>query len=265
MSEIQSLARGLHILDRIAKTDRSVSITELADELGIDKSSASRLVKTLVNYGYLQQESGSRRYTIGKRLYQLSLQLLNDMPIREKARPYLYRLVNQTGECAHTAVHSGGKALVIDDVETDTTLRVVGGVGRMIPLHCTAVGKGLLAFSDIPLPEELISRTQHTITDADDLRDHLAEIRALGYALDDEENDLGIRCMAAPVYNMVGMVIATIGISGPTVRISDSRLPHLAAQVMQAAAELSAELGYLPEEQQRDEDLRPVEHGAQFD
>jgi DNA-binding IclR family transcriptional regulator len=244
MSEIQSLARGLIIMDLVANSEEGVSVTELAAVLEIDKSSASRLVKTLVNYGYLQQKPGSRRFILGQRLYKLSWQLLNRMPVREKAKPYLYRLMQSTGECSHTAVYSEGKALVIDDVEAEASLRVAGGIGRLIPLHCTAVGKGLLAFTDIPLPDELIVRTPRTMTTPEQVNADLKATRARGFAFDDEENDEGVRCIAAPVYDYTGMAIATIGISGPTVRVTNERVPQLATAVMTAAHQLSLDLGY---------------------
>ncbi len=247
MKGVQSLARGLHILDLIANHGRSLSVTELAHALQIDKSSASRLVRTLADHGYLQIEPGTRRYTLGRRLYHIGWQMLNLMPIRHKARPYLCRLVQETGECAHTAVFAEGKALVIDDVETETTLRVVSGTGRMIPLHCTAVGKGLLAFAEVPFPQELKVFTPHTITSVEQLEAHLVETRARGYALDDEEFDEGIRCIAAPVYNYMGIAIAVIGISGPKMRLLDHRLEQGAALVMRAAYALSLELGYVGE------------------
>lgn len=245
MDKIQSLARGLHILDLIANSERSQGITELAQELGIDKSTVSRLVKTMVIYGYLQPEPGSRRYTLGKRLYHIGWQMLNLVPMRQNARPYLYRLVQETGECAHTAVYAEGKVLVIDDVETETTLRVVSGTGRMIPLHCTALGKVMLAFSEVPMQKELQSFTGRTLTDFDSLRLHLEQVRAQGYGLDDEEYDAGIRCMAAPVYNQMGIAIAAIGISGPAVRVTHERIPVFAERVKCAARELSADLGYI--------------------
>ncbi len=245
MSEIQSLARGLFIMDLVANSEEGVSVTELAEVLGIDKSSVSRLVKTLVNYGFMQQKPGSRRFILGKRLYKISWQLLNRMPVREKAKPYLYRLMQSTGECSHTAVYSEGKALVIDDVEAAASLRVAGGMGRLIPLHCTAVGKGLLAFADIPIPDELLVRTPRTMTTHEQVIADLKETRARGFAFDDEENDEGVRCLAAPVYDYTGMAIATIGISGPTVRVTNERLSQLAVEVMAAARQLSIDLGYV--------------------
>lgn len=242
---IQSLARGLRILDLVANSERSLGVTELAQALEIDKSSASRLVKTMVGFGYLQPEPRSRRYTLGKRLYHISWQMLNLMPMRQHARPYLYRLVQETGECAHTAVYAESRALVIDDVEAETSLRVVSGTGRMIPLHCTALGKVMLAFCEVPWPKELAAFTGRTLTDFDALTAHLEQVRAQGYALDDEEYDAGIRCMAAPIYNHMGIAIGAMGISGPTVRVTYERVPAFAERVMGAARELSADLGFV--------------------
>lgn len=248
MSEIQSLARGLAILDLFAQADHSLSITEIAQALSIDKSSASRMVRTLVNHDYVQPDGQTRRYRLGKRLHQIGWQLVNRMPLREKAHPYLEQLVQQTGECAHTAVYSQGKALVIDDVEARTSLRVSGGTGRLIPLHCTAIGKSLLAFGDMTLPTELTHYMPATITNADALHTHLARIRSQGYALDDEEHEPGVRCLAAPVFDYLGAVISSIGISGPTVRITPERIPALAEHVIRAAYALSLDLGYQPDE-----------------
>lgn len=248
MSEIQSLMRGLQIVDLIWQAGRSVSITELAEALDVDKSSASRLVKTLVSAGYLQPERGSRKYVVGPRLYQMGWELVNRMPLREKARKYLYRLVKDTEECAHTAVYSEGKALMIDDVEASHSLRVVGGIGRMLPMHCTAVGKTLLAFGELPLPATLERKMPNTLTDPDELARHLAQVCEQGYAIDDEEHQPGVRCLAAPVYNMAGIAVAAIGISGPTVRVTKERVAVLAGHVLRAARELSAELGYNAEE-----------------
>jgi IclR family transcriptional regulator, KDG regulon repressor len=248
VSDIQSLARGLQILDQIAANGGSVSVTEIAEKLEVDKSTASRLVKTLVNWEYLQPDRHSRRFVLGKRLYQIGWQLVNQMEVREKAKPYLYRLVQSTGECAHTAIYSEGRALMIDDVEAEASLRVIGGIGRRLHLHCTAVGKSLLAFDPhIPFPEQLPRYTRDTITDPDALRCHLDDIRAQGYAYDNQEHELGVCCLAAPVYDPMGNVLASIGISGPSVRVTPDRIEPLAAQVIAAARQLSADMGYMPE------------------
>jgi DNA-binding IclR family transcriptional regulator len=242
LAEIQSLGRGLKILDQLLESGGSMSITELSRQLDLDKSTVSRLMQTLVLHDYAQPDYGGRGYMLGKKFTRMSWQLLNQMPIRDQAKPFLFGLMHVTGECAHTAVYSEQQALVIDDVEAPASLRVVGGIGRLIPLHCTAVGKCLLAFAGVPLPTHRPARTPRTITSLGRMLDHLEEIRALGYALDDEENDAGVRCIAAPICDRTQQTIACIGISGPTVRMTNERLPLLTSQVMAAARDLSTQL-----------------------
>lgn len=245
MREIQSLARGLQLLDTIINSGRGHSVTELAERFDLDKSTVSRLLKTMESYGYIQQERNSRNYTVGKRMYGIGWQLTNRYSLRETAKPYLNRLAEQTGECAHIGVYSAGKALVTDDVQPETSLlRVVGTSGRLIGLHNTAVGKSLIAFGDFPLPEELPQFTPKTITDIQVLMTHLETIRQQGYALDDEENEPGVRCIGVPVYDEVGITVATIGISGPTIRITPRNLADFVEILWQSACELSRDLGY---------------------
>lgn len=245
MREIQSLARGVQIIDLLVNSCRPHSITELAAALELDKSSVSRLVRTLENYGYVQKANGSRKYTIGKRMFAIGLQLTNRHAVRETAKPYLDYLATVTGECAHIGVYSAGKALVTDDVQSETSLlRVIGKSGRHINLHNTAVGKGLVAYGDFPIPEEFPALTPRTITDPELFAEELQRVREQGYALDDEENEPGVRCIAAPVFDMVGVTVASVGISGPTVRVTDERIEQLACAVKEVAQRLSRELGF---------------------
>lgn len=250
MKEVKTLAKGLQILDYLIETGAqtdvhpTISVTEAASLLGVDKSNASRMLQTLSHYGYTQRTEGSRAYGLGGKLKNwdaASSQLL----LRQLARPFLLQLMKRTGECAHIAVPMAAqeRALIIDDVESTASLRVAGGMGRTEQLHCTAVGKCLLAFVGLMLPKRLEPRTTKTITDAALLKEHLKTVRQQGYAYDDEENYDGVRCLAAPVYNQQYHAIACIGISGPTVRMSDRRLGQLIQQVRDAAAELSKSLG----------------------
>ena len=239
MSEIQSLARGLKILDLLGQAQDGASITELAEILGVDKGSASRLVSTLARYGYAEKDEVTRRYHLGARVVSLSRSVLARLPLREAAKPSLRQMMEQTGECAHLAVAAQGKVLYIDQVESPATLRVNAQVGTMNPLHCTALGKVLLAFGEMDLPASLDSFTPRTITDPEALRRHLDEVRRLGYAMDDEEFDPGVRCIAVPVFDFRGKVVGSIGISGPSSRITDERLPELVAMVVMVGKALS--------------------------
>lgn len=244
MSEIQSLARGLKILDALRERNEGVSITELATALDVNKSSVSRLMKTLVQHGYAERATASRGYLAGKKLQEAAFR----PRLRDLALPYLHQLVNTTGESAHTAVYSQGKALIIDDVEPDISLKVSGGVGRLEALHCTALGKCLLAFMHLELPQTLPERTHYTLTSKDALERNLELTRKQGYAFDNEENYLGVRCLAVPLYNREGQTIACLGISGPSVRMALERIPDLASSLIDASLELSQTLGFTKEQ-----------------
>ena len=244
MAEIQSLARGLKILDILCQAQDGVSITELADRLGVDKGSASRLVATLVNYGYAEKDGQTRRFHLGPQVVPLSRSVLARLSIREVAKPFLRELMERTGECVHLAVPAQGKVLYIDQVESPATLRVNAQVGTLNPLHCTALGKALLAFGDLELPPLLESFTPHTLIDPARLRKNLEQVRAQGYAVDDEEFDLGVRCIAVPVFDFRGKATGSIGISGPATRITQERLPELAASVIEIGKALSERMSF---------------------
>lgn len=247
-----TLERGLKILDLLVEIEsdpirgpRGVSVQQAAVVLGIHKSSASRLLQTLVATGWAEPVSPSGRgFRLGPAVQSTSSLKEAQRRLRDAAQPYLQRLVDQTGECAHAAVSTGSAALVIDDVETGHPLRVVAGRGRRVPLHCTSAGKVLLAVGLAAVPEELTPRTERTLTSAAALEANLSEIRRLGYALDDEENDLGVRCLSAPVFEgLGGPAVGCIGIDGPSVRVTADRVGEIATAVVAAAHELSLELG----------------------
>ena len=244
MSEIQSLARGLKILAILAESEDGIGITDLALQLSVDKGSASRLIQTLAHYGYAEKGSDNRRYYLGPQVVTLSRSLLTRMPLRDTAKPYLHQLVEQSGECAHLAVLAQQKVLYIDQVESPATLRVNAEVGSMAPLHCTALGKALLAFSSLDLPTELPSFTPRTITNPDLLRVNLEITRSQGYAVDDEEYDTGVRCIAVPVYDFRSKVVGAIGISGPAARMTIERIPLLAKTILEIGRSLSDRMSF---------------------
>jgi DNA-binding IclR family transcriptional regulator len=244
MSEIQSLARGLRVLEIMAEMTEGIGVTELADRLEVNKATASRLVHTLLAHGFVEQAPDGRRFQLGPVRVQLSRSVINRMPLRETAKPYLHKLVKVTGECAHLAIYAQGQALYIDQVESDATLRVNAEVGHMAPLYCTALGKVLLAFGDYPLPEDLEIRTAATIITQEMLTLELEKVRQQGFAIDDEEYDEGVRCIAVPVFDFRNKIVGAVGISGPAARVSLDRLEKLAGQVMQIGLELTDRLKF---------------------
>lgn len=252
MTVLNTLERGLTIIDLLIEVEadpvrraKGLSIQSVSTQLDVHKSTASRLMQTLVQSGYATPVPGSSRgFRLGSAMHVYSSLTNSQSLFTVRARPFLIDLVEATGECAHAAVASGSTALVIEDVETTAPLRVVSGKGRRVPLHCTSAGKCLLAFDLAAIPSDLPARTARTITDPAALKKHLAAVAELGYALDDEENDAGVRCISAPVFAGVGgEPVGCIGIDGPTVRMDEQRVVTLTGQVIAAAAALTVTLG----------------------
>lgn len=245
LAEIQSLARGLKLLGLLGSAADDLGVTELAAEMGIDKSSVSRLVQTLASYGFAEQDPVSRRYRLGPEVVRLSRTLLTRMPLRDEAKPFLRELVDRTGECAHVAILAQQQALYVDQVEPTSSLRVSTGVGSLAPLHCTALGKSLLAFDpSASLPPELPAYTHNTITDREALSAHLTETRRRGFAVDDEEFEPGVRCLAAPIYDYRGKIVGAIGVSGPATRMNAERMEEYAAVVVAIGRTLSDRMSF---------------------
>lgn len=246
MTEVQTLARGLMILEKLAEAPEGLSITELADSFEVDKGNMSRVLQTLSNYGFAEKDERTRKYILGPQIVRLSRTVLTRMPLREMAKPYLQKLVDQTGECAHLAILARGEALYIDQVESQSALRVTTGVGTLAPLHCTALGKILLAFARAPLSDNIQSFTFRTITDPVAIRTHIEQVRNQGYAVDDEEYNLGVRCIAVPVFDYRDRCVASIGISSPTSRLPLENIANVVKIVQEIGQSLSARLSFKP-------------------
>ncbi len=229
MRLLQSLTRGLKALDFLAENGKAVRLTDVAEALGVEKSNASHVLKTLVATGYAAQDD-SRRYHATDRLRpqicdEHSLEEI--IACKEKWRPVLQQLVNETGECAHMAVLVKSRVWYIDKIDSTLPLKVDHPIGSLSPLHCTALGKAFLAFGQAEQTEDLIAYTPETITSTERLNDEIALTRQRGYAVDDAEFAPGIRCVARPIMGNNGRMIAALGISGPSVRIDDARLAEL--------------------------------------
>ena len=242
MVEIQTLARGLQIVNQLEGAPEGLSVTALARHLQLEKSSVSRFLRTLHNYGYVERDERTRRYRLGLRLVALGQRRLHQFPLREVVRPFLRQLVEGTGECAHLAVRKRGQAFYLDQVDTSASLRVSTGIGTLAPLHCTALGKVLLAFGEGERLIELPVYTPQTITDEALLTKQLERSLALGYAIDDEEYTIGVRCVAAPVWGDGGALAGALGISGPAARLTRQRLESMAVVVMECARACSQQL-----------------------
>jgi DNA-binding IclR family transcriptional regulator len=246
---LRSVNNALSILEAFTVDRSDVGVTELARTLGLGKSTVHRLLASLAARGYVRKDPQTDRYRLGLKVVEVGALAVTQLTIREVTGPLLRRLVAATRETVHLGVLEGGEVVYVDKIESQQTLQMYSRIGRRGPLHCTALGKALLAFE----PEEVVERyvrrrhrayTPATITDAEALRRELGRVRASGVALDDEEFEVGLKCIAAPVRDHGGLVVASLGIAGPAVRLPAERMAALADTVRAAAADASRALGY---------------------
>ena len=248
---VQSLDRAILLLEELAQHIDGCGVTHLSCLTGLHKSTIHRLLNTLMNKGYISKDSETNKYYLGIKILHLSSAILDRLDVRKIARPYAEELCRSTDEVVHLSILDSGEAVYIDKFESpNKSIRMYSQIGRRVPLHCTGVGKVLLAW----LPEEDVeyilkskgmkAHTQNTITDIKTMKKHLEEIRNKGYALDEIEHEDGIRCVAAPIYNLKGKVIASISVSGPVTCVTKERMPELTKEVLKTAKNISHELGY---------------------
>lgn len=247
---IFSVVRAAKIINTVAEAGKEVGAQEISATLGLHISTVFRFLQTLGQCGLVEQDSETGKYRLGLKLLDWGMQVLRRMDLRQVALPFLRELSGKTREMIHLTVLNHDAAIYIEKIDSPTPLRVYSEIGKVAPLHCTGVGKVLMAaLSDKELAD-LLKRyslrrfTQTTITDTAALMSELGRIRAQGYAVDNEEHEEHIRCVAAPIRNHLGKVVASISIAGPTARVTPARLPELIVAVKDAALKISVRLGY---------------------
>jgi DNA-binding IclR family transcriptional regulator len=245
---IQSVDRAVVILEILAR-DGEAGVTEVAGELGVHKSTASRLLAALERRELVTQDAARGKFRLGVGLVRLAGAAGRGLDVVQESRPVCRALAREVGETINLAILSGRDALYLDQVAGPAALSPHNWAGQRIPLHATSDGKVLLAFlPDAELAEcltlPLRRCTEHTITAIAELLPELAEIRQRGYATAVEELEAGLTAIAAPVRDAEGKVIATISASGPSFRIPAERFDEISASVCRAAAETSRRLGW---------------------
>jgi len=251
---VQTIERVSSLLDILGQSPQGISIRELSARIKLPKGTTHRLLSSLSYFGYVRQDSKTRNYFLGFKLVELGNLLLSQLDLRREAEPFLRDLAERIKETVHMVFLDRGEIVYIDKVELDhnpSGLRMASRIGLRNPAHSSAVGKVLLSH----LPEEelnglikekgLPKRTENTITDFIQLKEHLKAVRTQGYAVDDEENEKGIRCVAAPIYNEVGRAVAAVSISGPAFQITKKMIQEiLKKEVMETALKISQRLGF---------------------
>ena len=243
------MERAFELVDRVAAAaPGGVTLSQLAADVPTAKSTIHRYVATLLGLGVLRRDDAGRLH-LGLKLVELAGALLENNDLRGAAEPALQDLVARTGETVHLGVPSEGHVVYIAKVESPQSVRLVSRIGARAPFHCSAMGKAMLATmpdddlrAALERPREV--RTMHTITSTDALLAELEKIRSQGAALDDEENELGVRCVGAAVRAPRAEPVAAVSVSGPAARMTHERCAEIMPAVIAAAHEIARRLGH---------------------
>jgi DNA-binding IclR family transcriptional regulator len=263
-----ALRRGLSVLDQFSGGKGELGVNELARLVGMHKSTVSRLCATLENAGYLERDGSTGRFRLGARIFQLAGATTSTTDVRLVARPVMVELVDSSSETATLGAREGNDIVTIDVVDGLNHMRMATRVGMRTQLHASAVAKAILAWMPESEVDELLSDwpmealTPNTITDAAALKSRLAEVRERGFAFDEEELEIGLRCVAAPIRDPAGRVVAGVSISGPRHRMTEEALTRFGALVRDAAEKISARLGAPPPPHADVDGARPSGDGA---
>lgn len=244
----KTLVKGVMLLNLVMEHPQGITLAELSRLAELPKPTAHRVLGVLVDEGLLRTDSVGT-YRLGTQCLVLGMAFLNALDLRQESRDLLADLLHHTGETCHLGVLDGDRIVYIEKVESSHAVRMHSSIGSTGPVHSTGLGKAMLAHSEPGVIEAVIAkglppRTPQTITAADKLRAHLAEVRRRGFAVDDIENEEGIRCVGAPVFDHNGGVVAGISVAGPTYRITFDRIDEIGDQVRRAALELSRRIGF---------------------
>lgn len=245
---IKSLDRAMMVLEFLSEA-QGRSLSELADDLGQSPATLYRVLVTLEGRGLVEFEAGRQEWNIGAQAFVIGARFLRRTSLVECARPILRRLMERTGETANLGVEKGGLVLFLSQVETHENIRAFFPPGSLSQMHASGIGKALLAEMEPSRLERLLGEqplvefTTQTITEHGHLRRELSQIQERGYAIDDEEKNTGMRCIAAPIFDIHQEAVAGLSVSGPTSRMSREKISEIAVAVIEAAAEVSRAIG----------------------
>jgi IclR family transcriptional regulator, KDG regulon repressor len=253
MPIIQSVERALKILDLFDEHTSELKITEISEKMGLHKSTVHSLLKTLQEHSYINQNPEDGKYRLGLKLAERGNVVISHMDITKTAKNYLLNLSAKTKQTVHLGILDGREGVYIDKVEGEQSIIRYSRIGRRLPLHSTAIGKVLLAYQ-APNKMELFLKSYHyqqqtdnTIINETVFREELEKVKEQGYALDDQENEQGVRCAAVPIFNGKGYVLAALSISTLVSRVNDQEL-HLFIDLLKTSCkDLSEQMRYVDE------------------
>jgi DNA-binding IclR family transcriptional regulator len=246
---LSSVATAIRLLKAFSEEDVEIGISDLARKLGIAKSTAHRLAATLLAAGLLEQDRATGKYQLGIALFRLGALVRRRMDVFKEARPYLYELREKTNETVHLAILDGTEIMYVLNLESTHAIRMRSDIGVRKPAYCTAEGQAILAYQPQEVVDQVIAaglapRTPQTITSADRFVKALAVVRQRGCAIENEESEPGMVCIAAPIRDDTGTAVAALGIAGPISRLSKKSVAAFIPHVVAITEQVSARLGY---------------------
>lgn len=248
-TRLSSVATAIRLLNAFSEEEVEIGVSALSKRLGIAKSTVHRLAVTLVSEGLLEQNPENEKYRLGITLFRLGALVRQRMNVSNESKPHLIQLRGLTSETVHLAILNQHQIMYVYNLESTQAIRARSDVGVRKPAYCTAEGMAMLAFQpeefvDHVIADGLIPLTVHTRTEPERLRVALNEVRQRGYAVEDEESEIGMRCIAAPIRDGSGSVVAAVGVAGPVQRLSKKTIGAFAPDVVRTAEAISARLGY---------------------
>jgi IclR family KDG regulon transcriptional repressor len=248
---LSSVANAIRLTKAFSENEYEMGISALASRLGLAKSTVHRLATTLVEYDILEHNRETGKYRLGLALFELGTLVRRKMDAAGAAQEEIHQLATATGETVQLAILDHLSVLYIRIRESRQAVRMSSSLGSRAPAYCTSVGKALLAFQPLDVVHQVVEQglrrlTPNTITDSDMLLAELSSIRTRGYSIDDEEIEIGLRCIAAPIRDHSGQVVAAISVAAPVQRMTKKQIQTTVPTVVAAADAISRRMGFLP-------------------
>jgi DNA-binding IclR family transcriptional regulator len=246
--QLQSLDRAVAVLEMLGESETALSLADLCQRLRLHKSTAHRSLMVLERSALIER-TVENRYRLGMKLYELGNRAVEQVDLRTRVHPYFRRLAANVGETVHLSVLQKTSIVYLDKVEPNRRVCVSSKTGTSNPVYCTSMGKALLAFQPPDVIDQIVSRirfvryTHKTLTSREALMKALERVRRRGYAIDDQEIEIGVRCVGAPIFDEARRAIAAVSVSGPVTRITASSMPEIAEHLLRCCRDISHSLG----------------------
>jgi len=247
---VKSVDRALNILEVVSQSKEPLGVTELSNKMDLNKSTVYRMLNTLQYRGYIAQDNENDKYTTGLKLFELGSLVINELDLRKTSISYLEDLMKLTGETVHLGILDDGEVIYIEKVESSETIRMHSKIGKRVYAHNTSLGKILLAYSDEEVMENILNNkglpktTENTIIKQNKFKKHLQQVKEQGYAVDNEESEKGINCIAGPIFDHKGEITAAFSISVPKIRLNVDITKKYGDLILEYSKRISEALGY---------------------